>query len=263
MQGISRGQQIRDSLFTRLSPGSDEWVCVCGTKRKNSRTGYTNLVTHVQSQHPNDSLKLESNEFLSNFDSHESPKSSFYPKKTIQVNGWLKLVIEELLPFRIVESHVYRNAVKFPPTSRPTLMKYMSLLTKIGESRVSQELLDIFAIVLDRWTANSSRYLCMFATYTDSTQNLGYSSALLGMSTFEIEDSQRTNAHHGYLTFVLETFNRSVSNVAAIIGDNCNFNHSLANKMNVGFMGCSSHRYNLAIKDIMADDDSSVCIEKV
>ena len=78
-----------------------------------------------------------------------------------------------------------------------------------------------------------------------------------------MEDSQRTNAHHGYSTFVLETFNRSLSNVAAIIGDTCNVNRSLANKMNVGFIGCSSHRYNLAIKDSMADDDSSVYIEKV
>ncbi len=142
-ENISRSPDSRFILYPMES--WLRWVCVClWNKTKKFRDRLKNLVTHVQSQHPDDLLKLESSEFVSNSDSHESPKSLFNHKKTIQVNGWLKLVLEELLPFRVVESHVYWKSVKFPPISKPTLMKHMSLLTKLVESKVSLELPDIF-----------------------------------------------------------------------------------------------------------------------
>ncbi len=136
MPRASRGQRIRDAFFTRVSPESDEWICVCGTKRKNAGTAYTNLVSHIQVQHPNELQNVDSAESISSFHSSNAPRSIFYPKKTLQVTGCLKLVINELLPFRIVESEVYRKSVKYPPISRPTLMKYMSSLTKHVEKRL-------------------------------------------------------------------------------------------------------------------------------
>ncbi len=83
------------------------------------------------------------------------------------------------------------------------------------------------------------------------------------MSTFESEHSQSSESHYDYLCFVLKLFGRYFSNVVGIVGDNRNVNRALADKAEVGFIGCSSHIFNLAVKDIMCSGDSTNCVEKV
>ena len=47
------GKRIRDEFISRKDDNTDVWVCKCGTSRKGGR-GYTNFVSHIQSQHPKD-----------------------------------------------------------------------------------------------------------------------------------------------------------------------------------------------------------------
>ena len=69
MLKVSRGQRIRDAFFTRAGPDSDDWICVCSTKLKNSGTGYTNLVSHVEVHHASDLLALDCHESMSSLQS--------------------------------------------------------------------------------------------------------------------------------------------------------------------------------------------------
>ena len=74
---------------------------------------------------------------------------------------------------------------------------------------------------------------------------------MLAFSPFEDETSQDAQHHFDFLSVVLDIFNKSWINVTALIGDNCSTNHALANKAKVGFIGCSSHRFNIAVQDIL------------
>ncbi len=53
-------------------------------------------------------------------------------------------------------------------------MKYLSLLCKTVEIKIAAVLPSTFALVFDAWTANSTHYVAMFATYpsTEKFQKL-------------------------------------------------------------------------------------------
>ena len=97
----------------------------------------------------------------------------------------------------------------------------------------------------------------MIATFPSSNE-LGYERILLEFSPFESEDSMSADAHIEYVTFVLELFNRSISNVVGIVGDNCSVNLSISRKLETRFIGCASHLFNLAVKDLFKDDDGFI-----
>ncbi len=46
------GKKVWDTFSKPVEGTGDVWVCRRGTKRKVKGSGYTNFVTHVQSQHP-------------------------------------------------------------------------------------------------------------------------------------------------------------------------------------------------------------------
>ena len=50
------------------------------------------------------------------------------------------------------------------------------------------------------------------------------------------------------LEFVLSVYNKSFENVSFIVCDNENLNKSIARRMGKPMLGCSSHRFNLAVK---------------
>lgn len=66
------------------------------------------------------------------------------------------------------------------------------------------------------------------------------------------EDSQDADQHKEYFEFVLDLYGRSFKNVVVLLGDNCSTNQSFARKVNTPLVGCASHRFNLAVHDIIA-----------
>ncbi len=59
----------------------------------------------------------------------------------------------------------------------------------------------------------------------------------LAFSPFEDEESQNAQNHYDFTIFVLSVYEKTLSNVVALIGDNCNTNKAFANKMRCGFVG--------------------------
>ena len=70
------------------------------------------------------------------------------------------------------------------------------------------------------------------------------------------ETTLDADEHVGYLSYVLELFGYSFENVVALICDNCNTNKSIANKLSVPLIGCASHRFNLAVQDILSEHET-------
>ncbi len=138
--GMTRmnGKLVRDTFFHRKDALSDIWTCKCGTTRKAGR-GYTNFVSHVQALHVDDLGALL------NDDSHvpsstNAAISLFYSKKPLTIHEWLDFVVAGLEPFAVVENQTFIRLSKFDPISYKTLMKYMSMMTRTVETKISSEL---------------------------------------------------------------------------------------------------------------------------
>ena len=170
-----------------------------------------------------------------------TPKYLFYPRKTCIIAGWLDLVVNGLLPFTAVEYEVYRRAIRYENISRNTLMKYMNRLTSLVDRKVEALLPQRFSLVFDGSTANLCHFGAIYAIFPSTANSCGYGHILLVFSNFESEDSQSTDSHADFIKFLLSVYNRTVSNVSALISDNCHVNKSLANKLSVCFIGYASH----------------------
>lgn len=245
----SKGQRILDFFFKPVSEGLDEWVCECGTKRKQSCSGYKNLVSHAEKQHLGN-LRA----FLNDCDEtpSTSPVSLFFNTKTEKIHGWLDLVINGLLPFSTVINPVFIRSAKFKSISRPALNKYMSLLTLRVENKISKTLPSKLALVFDGWTPNMAHFVSIYVIFPSSV-DCGFDKVLLGSSPFEDEVFMSADAYVKYVTTVLEVYKKSLSNVLCYLGDNCSTNTCFASKVPGKFIGCASHRYNLALKLIFKD----------
>ena len=161
-----RGKRIRDVFYSRTDD-PDVWECKCGTTRKQSGSGYTDLVTYVVYQHSS-----EYDALIRNSSSHSAFSNSpnlFYNSKTAQVHGFLDLVLNGLHPFYVTENHVFRGSIRFPPLRYRTLMKFMHMLTRHVEAKITRRLPEKFAVVFDGWSENQTYFAGIFATVPDDT----------------------------------------------------------------------------------------------
>ncbi len=181
----------------------------------------------------------------------------FYNSKTLKVYGWLHLVINGLQPFSILENPAFRNSVRLEAVSYKNFVKYMQLLTSCVEQKIESLLPSKIALVFDGWTSNSTHYIALHATFP-SEFALGYSKILLGFSPLEDEKRLDAESHMSYIKFVLGLFDKSIDDVVALIVDNCSTNHSVAEKVSTSFIGCASHRYNLAVQDVSNPSDTYI-----
>ncbi|RHY17778.1 hypothetical protein DYB32_010473 [Aphanomyces invadans] len=67
------------------------------------------------------------------------------------------------------------------------------------------------------------------------------------------ECSLSADDHYDYACFVLDMFGKNWSNVVALVGDNCSTNGAFSARSKVPLIGCSSHRFNLAVNDILVN----------
>lgn len=88
---------------------------------------------------------------------------------------------------------------------------------------ISRLLPPTFAIVFDWWTSRDTHYVAVYATFPSDTPN-GFACVLLAFSPFENETSQGSSNYPLLFEFVLRVYDKDLSNVCAIIGDNCNTN---------------------------------------
>ena len=58
-------------------------------------------------------------------------------------------------------------------------------------------------------------------------------------------------SHLHFIQYVLSLFGRKTSDVFCLVGDNCATNKRLADLMEVPFIGCASHRFNLEVQKFL------------
>jgi len=70
------------------------------------------------------------------------------------------------------------------------------------------------------------------------------------------ETNETAQNHSDFICFVLNIFGKSIDNVIALLGDNCNTNKAIADNLNVGFVGYASHRFNIFVKTMIENEET-------
>lgn len=249
------GRRIAELFFTQQE-GTNNYVCRCGVKRKKPGTSYENLLSHVRSQHPDYDGLLSADKKTT----QAQVDRFFNSTKAGNYYGWFDLIINALLPFSFVQSKVAREHVKHDEMSLSTFMRYLPKLTEHVEKKIGSLLPKKISLVFDGWTTGSTHYLAVFASYPAKTTN-GYDVRLLTFSPMGDECHLDAQEHVKFITYVLELYGKSWDNVICLIGDNCNTNKAVANNASVPLVGCASHRFNLAVQDILREEET--CIAKI
>ena len=130
--------------------------------------------------------------------------------------------------------------------TRRTLLKYMDLLKKKVEKTISKNLSNQFSLAIDGWSKGSRHFVGVFAAYTEPNEKRNLL-VLLSFGPRLDEKSFTAQDHYEHLTFVLSVYKKMFETVVAITGDNVATNKRIDDRCGVKFVGCASHRLNLAV----------------
>ena len=230
-------KQIVDFYFNEKE--KNKFRCRCGNERKVGN-GYQNLLTHIYTKHPNYLQEIQNQE------------SVFKPSdKVTCIYGWLDWIISNGYPFNFCENAVTKKYSSLKPISKKTLIKYLELLTRVVEQRISQELPNHFGIMLDGWTdmSVSTHFVAIFAIWPNERNE--QKTALLAFSPLLQEDRFSADAYIELIEFTLQVFKKQMEDILFFVCDNDSVNKSIAKKLELPMIGCNSHRLNLALKKLM------------
>ena len=98
------------------------WKCQkCGIKRNQKKAaGYENVYSYIEKKQPGFAKEISSGTNSVNFE---------IPPDVINLGGWLELIVVTNQLFTIVENGVYAKFTKLKYGSRPTIIKYLDLIT--------------------------------------------------------------------------------------------------------------------------------------
>ena len=71
---------------------------------------------------------------------------------------------------------------------------------------------------------------------------------MLGFSPFEDERTLTSDAHVEFMEYLLNFYDKNLTHVAYMVGDNCSTNKKISDITCIPFIGCASHKLNLAVK---------------
>lgn len=169
----------------------------------------------------------------------------------------MEIIILGLRPFSTVEDPALRAHTTMENICVNTFKKHVENLVQLVEKKITENLPKLFCIIFDGWSAGDTHYLGVFATFAAGNKE-GYERVLLTFSPMGDETSLTAEEHKAFLTFILGIYNRSWHNVVALVGDNCNTNKCISRLTNTPLVGCASHRFNLAVMDIIREHDSII-----
>ena len=222
-----------------------KFKCQCGTIRSQDlKKGYVNLISHIKDQHKDWESIMESKHIGSN-----TSIMQFVNKKASSIFSWLEWIIMDNLPFTFVEKQLTRKNTKLDHSiSTNTLMKYLKILSTEVEKKLMDELPGQFGIIIDGWTEGTRHYIAVFACYCKDEIA---ETPLLAIAPPFDEENYDAASHWAFIGDVLDLYGKGLDNLIFLIGDNAPVNKSLADMLNVPFIGCASHRFNLACKKFL------------
>ncbi|KAG6941899.1 hypothetical protein JG688_00018414 [Phytophthora aleatoria] len=103
----------------------DYFRCRCSKIRKqDSKTGYTNLISHIRAQHPNFAAEIASSGHAS------GTLIGFVDKKSQTIYSWIDWIVSYNLLFSFLGNQTVAKYAAVQTISPETAEEYMALLTK-------------------------------------------------------------------------------------------------------------------------------------
>jgi hypothetical protein len=210
--------------------------------------GFSNLMSHIRTAHTDYLNVMESKKK----DAKESNQLyKFVNMKSSLVYNWLELVIELNFPFALLENKLFRKAVKYEDISVDTFQKYLYLVTAEVEVQVAKDLPAKFGLVIDGWSEGNQHF---FGLYAASEKGF----PLLAFAPPFDEDSYTATNQAAFIADCLEIYGKTVKDVLFLVADNTAVNPATADRLHCPFIGCASHRFNLAVKEFMRTHEDSL-----
>jgi len=216
----------------------------CSNNKKNDCSGYTNLYKHLEVCVPN-SIDL--------WNAHQRQNDivvSFFGEDVLNFHSITELIIEENLSFSKLDSPIYKKLCKFEFMCSKTYLKYFDKLIMNVKENIRDALPQKFGLIFDGWTAgNGDHYVAVFAAYLEKSIS---KKVLISIAELDATDFS-AESHKNYFVNVLAYYNRNLDDILFLVGDNCPTNIAIANNCKIPFIGCFSHRLNLAVKTYLKD----------
>lgn len=208
--------------------------------------GYSNLKTHLTTCIPNyealyaDRLLPVAVNDMRNYVKVDA--------KSFNTFKWIEWIVVDNLPFSFVEKKLTRENTNRDPISRGTIMKYLDSLGWETNLVLANLLPEKFAQAFDGWDdGNSRNYFGVFVIWWDEKRNCNRV-YLLRICPLVRADDFGAASHLESISAFLLNVGKSIDNVSVFLGDNCATNIALAHLADKPFIGCYSHRLNLAVK---------------
>jgi hypothetical protein len=274
---MSENEQIFRAFFVKHSDVADTWVCrVCGgTRKQKDGSGFTNTAGHVKEKHPDykENLSLMLKEVAE--DGNQLKITSCYQEKVSheakRLNKWLEFIVMTDQSFCCVENEYFRKFGDSRGLSRKYLMQVLQGVRSLVIEEIKHIIPDKFGVIFDGWTCDgtSQHYYGFFLAWSNPID--GYQTCLISCGvTFPSDDEDEDRATffaaediYRTLTHRLEIFGKTCQNIDYLGGDNCSVNKKLSRLLDVPFVGCASHRLNLAVKNYLDQPTIAPIINKV
>jgi hypothetical protein len=225
---------------------ASEVYCIQTIKVMNS-SGYSNFKSHLQSCC---GTHFNFDDFYKAKDTGNIDIRKFVTVDTVSadVHEWLLTVIRGNFAFSYVDNADVRRNSKLRPLSSKALVKYIDAAAYEVECTLAKIVPDRFAIIFDGWdagrgTALTGVYVSWYDTKTEAVKKY-----LLRLAKLNQLNNFTADNHARSIASFLGRINKTWDNVVAVIGDNTSTNIAIADKMTKPFIGCLSHRLNLAVK---------------
>ena len=154
------------------------------------------------------------------------------------------------LTLNFVEKPNTRKNVRLKAISTKSLKKYMQLLTKALEEKISGLLPDKFGQVFDGWSNGGVHYIATFAMFDGQPED---KPILLAFSPVDDEQDLTAMSIYDFLVDTNDFYGKSLKNILFIVSDNCSTNQAIAKHTTLSFIGCASHRFNLAVQQYLEE----------
>jgi hypothetical protein len=237
-------KDLTKCFFTANLVQQTSYKCnFCEKSIKYCSGGYRNFINHIESRHTDHeelykNWKQEQNGRIIEFVSDKSKK------RAEEINHWMKIVIVEDQCCDIVEKTFMRENSKFEPISVETLMNYNRKLSDRVRDKIKERLPTKFGLAFDGVKAGDDSFVAVFAVLPKET-------LLLAVNHLPDPSNKNAKNHADYISNVLSQYDRELDNVCFLVGDNTPTNPAIAELLHKPFIGCYSHRFNLALENVL------------
>jgi hypothetical protein len=122
------------------------------------------------------------------------------------------------------------------------MMKYLYNVTTAVEQKLKRSFPSKFGLIIDGWSQGSTHYFGVYGSFVDGTPLLAFAPPFN-------EEQFSAQTQVDFIGDCLEVYGKTLNDIIFLVADNTNVNPATARLIGCAFIGCSSHRFNLAAKE--------------